>query len=34
MAEQKCKEKDIVRVCSKYGINSRQCKKKIAQCKK
>jgi hypothetical protein len=28
----KCNEKDIVRVCSRYGFNSRFCKKKIKSC--
>lgn len=30
----KCKEKDIIRVCSRHGFESRFCKKKILNCKK
>lgn len=29
----KCKEKEVVRICSKYGKNSEICKKKVQKCK-
>jgi hypothetical protein len=32
--KEKCKEKDVVRVCSRWGTNSRQCKRKIKSCQK
>jgi len=34
MAQKKCNEKDIVKVCTRFGQNSRQCKKKIKICSK
>lgn len=32
--EKKCKDKNIIRVCTKYGSDSPFCKKIITECKK
>lgn len=32
--EKKCKPRNVVKVCDRWGKNSRQCKKILEQCSK